>query len=359
MLEFIEANNFRNFSNFSLKPVPRFNLIFGENGSGKSSILESIYFLSLARSFRTYLTNPVISHNMPFSTLFGTLNFNHLKTSIGIKKTLNDSMEIRINGEVSKAAITLAKLLPVILINPDSYQLIHGGPSLRRQFMNWGTFHMEHSFIAVWKNFQRCLKQRNAALKMGLSQKEIQLWDNEFVELSLALDTIYLAYVEKLIPELQRILSILIDLEGLSVEYYSGWERNEILGNCLKESFLKERQQKRTLFGAHRADLKIYFKGFFAHEILSRGEQKLLIFAMQLAQASLLNNSSGRKVIYLIDDVAAELDISHRKKIVDFLTSLDSQVFLTCLESEQLATDLPVNTSKMFHVEHGNIKEEN
>lgn len=356
MLASIEANDFRNFANLSLELSPKFNIISGLNGSGKSSILESVYFLALARSFRTHVTNHVIQYQKNATVVSGIIkDRNNLKVNAGIQKKRHGETEIHINGESSKSPIALAKLLPAILINPDSYILIHGGPTARRQFLNWAVFHVEQSFILIWKNFHRCLKQRNMALKTGLSISEIQFWDKEFIELSLILDQIYSSYIEKLTPEVQDILRDLTNLDGISLEHYPGWDKSASLEHLLKESSFRERQQGYTLIGPHRADLKITFKGTSAQEILSRGEQKLLVFAMQLAQARLLDKIAGIKVIYLIDDLAAELDAAHRKKIIDFLISLDAQVFLTCLDAQQIYPDLGLSDLKMFHVEHGEV----
>ena len=358
MLLFIQANNFRNFANFSLEPSKNFNLLFGANGSGKSSILESIYFLALARSFRTHLTTPVVAHKKTLATVFGSVrDKNGLTLSMGIQKTRNGNTEIHFNGELVKTAVPLAKELPVILINPDSYSLIHEGPLVRRRFLNWALFHVEQSFILIWRNFQKCLKQRNMALKQGLPLKEIQLWNKEFIELNLSLDRMYMEYVEKLAPETEDILKQLTNIKGISLKYYSGWNKEKSLESLLKENFFREQQQGYTSVGIHRGDLKIKFNELVANEVLSRGEQKLLIFAMQLAQANLLDKVAGIKSIYLIDDIAAELDSGHRKKIIEFLISLDAQVFLTCLEQEQLFGDLPLTGLKIFHIQKGQIIE--
>lgn len=357
MLIFIEANDFRNLSHFSFEPSSGFNLIFGSNGSGKSSILESIYFLSLMRSFRTSLTTSIISNKMPLTTVFGSIrDKNNLTASIGVQKTRSSSTEIHLNGESVKTAIPLAKLLPIILINPDSYSLIHDGPLIKRQFLNWALFHVEPSFFLTWKNFQRCLKQRNTALKKGLSLKETQLWDKEFVEFSLVLDGMYLKYTEELSRETQNILAQLTTIRGLSLEYYSGWNKGKSLESLLRENFLREQQYGYTLAGPHRGDLKIKFNNTPVSEVFSRGEQKLLIFAMHLAQANLLNKIAAVKSVYLIDDIAAELDATHRKTIVEFLISLEAQVFLTCLELEQVS-EIPSSNLKRFHVEHGRVSE--
>ena len=172
------------------------------------------------------------------------------------------------------------------------------------------------------------------ALKKGLPLKEIQLWDTEFIQLSLNLDCMYLNYIEKLTMEIEGIFKQLTNKEGISLKYYSGWNKKHPLEALLMENFYREQEQGYTTIGPHRLDLRIKINEFFAREVLSRGEQKLLIFSMQLAQASLLNKVAGIKSIYLIDDIAAESDLVHRRRIIEFLASLDVQVFLTCLEQK-------------------------
>src|SRR5690606_1070671 len=144
----LSVTGVRNLQPVTLNPSPRINILYGDNGSGKTSLLEAIHLLGLARSFRSNRLQPVITHEEPACTVFGEVSFSAEQTSsLGISRERSGEVRIRINGQNAKGAAELADALPLQLINPDSFRLLEGAPKLRRQFLDWGVFHVEHRFL--------------------------------------------------------------------------------------------------------------------------------------------------------------------------------------------------------------------
>lgn len=352
----LEITNFRNLLALSIEPNPFFNIIHGENGSGKTSIFEAIYFLGLGRSFRHHLINRIINYDADKLSVFAIANSHtNLSNALGIEKERDGKTRIKINGENIQSSALLAELLPIQLINPDSYYLLTAGPKHRRQFLDWGVFHVEPSFFPEWKKIQRILKQRNAALRDPTYASLIHSWDLEFVTASNAIEEMRTNYIDKLNPIFQQVITELLDIPNLTLEYCCGWDNKKGLDQVLKESLLRDQQLGYTQYGPHRSDIKIYTDHFQAQDVLSRGQQKLLICALRLAQGILLRELTHKKCIYLIDDLAAELDFNHRKKIMELLATLQSQVFVTATNPYDLKDLIEIADTKMFHMEHGKL----
>ena len=141
----------RNLHPVTLSPSPRINILYGANGSGKTSVLEAVHLLGLARSFRSTRLNPVIQYEQPACTVFGEVELTSGGTSnLGVSRERQGEFTIRIDGQNAKSAAQLAELLPLQLINPDSFRLLEGAPKIRRQFLDWGVFHVEPRFLPAW-----------------------------------------------------------------------------------------------------------------------------------------------------------------------------------------------------------------
>ncbi|MCW8885220.1 MAG: DNA replication/repair protein RecF [Motiliproteus sp.] len=335
-IQSLSVSDFRNISHLKLELSPRVNIFSGANGAGKTSILEAIHLLSHGRSFRTGKYKHYIRQQQDQCTLFAEVSSLLTQTllPLGLQCNLEGELKIRLNGQNIDTISVLAELLPVQLLNSDTFLLLEGSPSVRRQFIDWGGFHADAGFLVAWKAVKRVLKQRNSLLKYGkLDPLVRRVWDAEFVRHAEALDQYRQRYMDALIPCFETVLAGLIDIEGLGLQYYRGWDRKRPLDEVLEQGLERDKSLGFTQVGPQRADLRIRINGVVAAEILSRGQQKLVVSALKVAQGQLLKQTSGRDCIYLIDDLPAELDRNHRHKLCSLLDELQCQLLLTCVDA--------------------------
>lgn len=353
--------NLRNIETLKISPGEYINLIIGPNGSGKTSILESIYLLGSQRSFRASDTKSLIKNSCDNYAVYGKVKFEKggVSTPVGVMRNTTGQQVIKISGEKVKSAAKLAQLLPMQVIDPGSFKLLEGGPKARRQFIDWGVFHVEQSFHQDWCRLNRCLKQRNIALRHArIDTPTLKAWDRELVEYGDRITSSREAYIKNLEPLFNQTLSQLTTLPNVTLSFYPGWDRKVSLEEVLQRSLTKDKSRGYTQYGPQRADLKIRFLGQNASQMLSRGEQKIIVAALKIAQGKYFNLATGRKCIYLVDDLAAELDDAHKNSIFNLLSDLNSQIFITAVNMNTVDYDWLGSKVTMFHVKHGAITTE-
>lgn len=351
--------DFRNLDSVKIDPmVSGFNFFYGYNGSGKTSLLEAIYYLGRGRSFRSANTHHMIRNSTDKFSIFAQIQTkNQQVIPIGIERQRDNGMRIRISGEDNASSAELLELTPSLLINSTCFSLLDAGPVFRRKYLDWGAFYLTNDFFPAWKTYERVLKQRNAALREHRSKKELDIWTYELIKSAVLLDTLRRDFIAQLLPFLQLTLSELIDIPGLKLTYYPGWDDKMTYQDAMTQLGDKDRYAGYTQLGPHRADFKIAINQIPAKDILSRGQQKLFICAMIVAKGAMLHGCVNRKPIYLIDDLPSELDSKSRSHLMELLARQNAQVFVTMVEREELIYSCQV-PMKMFHVEHGSVREE-
>ena len=360
-LDQVQITQFRNLSSVSFTPSPSLTIIRGVNGSGKSSLIEALYYLGFGRSFRTNRHSSVIQHDKDSFSVFALcLNEDGEKLKLGFQRSRADTFTCSIDGEHSSKLSDLVSLVPVQLFTPQSTDLIIGSPAERRRFCDWGLFHVKHQFQSLANQYGKFLKHRNALLKQqaNLAAPENQYWESQFAELGEAMTETRQEYVTSLTPVFKEYAQEFLPTFDVELSYYKGWEKDV----SLSESLVKKREYDgkigHTSSGPHKADLRLKVNGVNAQELLSRGQLRMAVAALQMSQTKLFNSATQRKSIFLLDDVGAELDADKREQFIDGLLEMDTQVFVTAIESSQLAFIQKYNEKKMFHVEHGSVKEE-
>ncbi|MFE8070416.1 DNA replication/repair protein RecF [Marinobacteraceae bacterium S3BR75-40.1] len=365
----IHTEAFRNLRDGRLTLSPQINLIYGSNGSGKTSLLEAIHYLGLGRSFRTHKHEMVVNHGRDQLTVSGKVeqdgrNSHSGSHRIGMSRNVRDrSTVLKVDGERVKSLSSLAQHLPVSVIDPGAFDIVTGSPANRRQFLDWGVFHVEHSFAALWQQLQKALIQRNKILRNGRMEPALmRVWNARYVELAEAVTARRQTCFEALEPIIQELLQQAGCDWGaqLTLSFSRGWDRQRSLSDLVESQIEQELKVGHTLYGPNRADIRLRIAQKPAAEVLSRGQQKTLVVLLKLAQGRLLEHQTHRKCAFLLDDINAELDESNQRLLAHHLLELGSQVFVTSIEkpdpSRLWGTSHP--DLKMFHVEHGELSEQ-
>ncbi len=348
MIRRFRVSNFRCLENVELEFGRDFNLIFGANASGKTSLLEALAYLGRGKSFRGASTANLVRHGEAEFVLFGETERGMRSQKLGLRNS-KDGLEVRVDGSGDGGVAALADALPLQVIDPEVHNLVAGGPELRRRFLDWVAFHVEHDHLEAWRRFRRALKQRNAALKARAAPAAIRSWNAEFVELGEALDQSRRRALDVAIESLSEYGQGLLGTE-LGFEYQAGWGKDKSLEQSLEEGLERDLQQGASQQGPHRADLKIRYDERQARKLVSRGQQKLLASAMILAATETAQTALERPLLLLLDDPAAELDADSLARLLEAVAGLGCQVIATSLDKDVLS--VPPD-STMFHVEHG------
>lgn len=343
----LRIENLRCIESAALEFSPELNLIAGENGAGKTSILEAIFLLGRGRSFRTRTSERLIRHGQAALTVFGRTD-DVPPQAAGIEVS-RDGTRARINGENAQTLLDLSGVVPVQAIDPEIHKLIEQGPERRRRWLDWLVFHVEPSFAGHWARYQRGLKQRNAALKAR--QRDVSLWDQVLVEHGEAISAARQKALDRLEPYLERLFAAFSGLEMI-VGFHAGWGHDYTLADALRINADRDRERGTTTSGPHRADVTLRTKGRTARETLSRGQQKLTAVAMIISQLRLLQDEKGTRALLLLDDPAAELDEKNLQRLFAELSSLRCQMIATSLTPETALFQAPKAT---FHVEQGRV----
>lgn len=345
-LKKIEVKQFRNINQAILEMSPQFNIITGENGAGKTSLLEAIFFVARGRSFRSGDPRNLIQKGEEFFEIVMRTDDDHIA---GIRR-YQKQMIARCDGEPVTRLSGLAKILPVFTITPKSHELVEGVPEIRRGFVDWGLFHVEHQYSLEMQNYRKILRQRNAALRQ--SAQAVLPWTQGLVEAAEKITARREAFITKLELLFQSALSEISDLKELELGYSRGWTKGESLADLLDQRVDQDMERGFTTVGPHRSDLQIRYYGKIAKDGLSRGQQKIVATALILAQVMRLSEDQTNRPVLLLDDFSSELDSAHQSRLLAFLDSIQAQKIITVIED----TISPLVTeSRLFHVEHGTL----
>ncbi len=333
----LEIDNFRHLQRLVLPCSPGLNLIVGPNASGKTSLLEALYFLGRARSFRTRQVRELIRHGEAAFRLVASLGEapEGRRIVVGLERN-RQSLTIRIDGEAADSLAQLARQAPVLLLTANSHRLLEEGPRQRRRFLDWGLFHTEAAFWPAWKRYAAALRNRNAALRAHSPERVLDAWEQELAAAAQPLNQFREAFCKALGGVLSGLIGEALGKVAPRLEYRPGWPLEAELPAALRQGREQDRRLGYTQWGPHRADVLIRLAGRPVTEILSRGQQKLLIITLILAQAQLYRTRQGSACILLIDDLPAELDRTHREWVLRRLADSAMQLFVTAIEPEAL-----------------------
>ncbi|MDP9139732.1 MAG: DNA replication/repair protein RecF [Pseudomonadota bacterium] len=352
----LKADNYRLFQDLSLLPHSRLNFFYGANAAGKTSLLEAIYTLGRAKSFRGSSPADLAGTQGKHWTLFGRVSEGAAANAVGHRLGVgwaNSETTIRIDNQAANS-LELLKQLSVQVLEPGMHRVLQDGPTYRRSFLDWGVFHVEHQFMPIWRRYKRALRQRNQALRNNAGDRDLAAWEPELAEAGEALTALREHHLGQIQNRCVHYVAELLSEGDWSFDLHPGWPR----GSSLKESLIKNRGNDRrmglTQVGPHRAELRIRADSHAIKYRISRGQQKLLIAAMLLAQSEEIGQITGQHPLLLVDDFGAELADQYQQALLNALQRYPGQVFVTAFEKMPvLAT---ITDASMFHVERGVLR---
>jgi DNA replication and repair protein RecF len=352
----LDIRNLRSLRDASIAPDPGLNLITGENGAGKSSVLEALHLMAYGRSFRGRVRDGIVRTGSEALEIFVEwVEADGTRVRKAGLRHSGQAWQGRLDGQAVAQLGDLCAALMVVTVEPGSHSLISGGGETRRRFLDWGLFHVEHGFLAVWRHYARALKQRNALLKSGARDHQLDAWDHELAVYGEQLHQHRLLYLTRLQTEVEAMAASLTPSLGRpGIDLQPGWKQAELsLADALIVSRDRDRQVGHTTVGPHRADWRLHYATMPNREPLSRGQGKLAALTCLMAQARDCATVRGEWPVIALDDLASELDRNHQRLVLDALQETGAQLLITGTE---VSGEIGKRKVSMFHVEHGDIR---
>lgn len=354
MLTELRLENVRRFDSTQLSLCAGWNVFVGDNGAGKTTLLEAAYMLSHGRSFRSGGRTGVQRDGANGYSVFGSFDGNdgsHVRAGLA---RIDGRLVGRVNGDTVSVG-ELVRHCAVVCFEPGSHELIAGPSEVRREFLDWGVFHVEQAFLPAWRRYQRALRQRNSLLRTDAGDSEFEAWEWELSSSGELLALHRSEYLSKLSVQVAAFSKKLLpELGEPRLRLSTGWDEGRSLLDELALSRSRDRERCHTTRGPHRADWALRYEYAKRREYYSRGQEKLVALICLLAQAQLHADMRGSWPVFCFDDLASELDAMHQAAVVDVLAAAGAQVLVTgTVLPDCVARQSPGPT--VFHVEHGKV----
>ena len=358
ILEKLSIINYKNIASATLELSPKINCFIGQNGVGKTNVLDAIYFLSFCHSANNPIDSQVIMHGQEFFMLEGTYNEN-LQIYCGMKR--GTKKHFKRNKKEYKRLSEHIGLIPVVVVAPSDTLLIDGGSEERRRLMDMVISQYDRSYIDAMNRYNKALQQRNVLLKQEEEPdiEVISLFEEQMAEEGEMIYKLRKAFVEELIPIFQRIHETISEnREQVSLNYVSHCQRGPLLEVIQRDRF-KDRALGYSLHGIHRDDLEFMLGGHPMKREGSQGQNKTFVIALKLAQFDFLKRTNSRTTpLLLLDDIFDKLDAQRVEQIVKLVAGDDfGQIFITDTNRDHLDQILSASSHdyKIFHVDNGEI----
>jgi len=358
---YLKLLNFRNYSSIELNFSNSFNIIYGNNGMGKTNLVEAIYVLALTKSFRTIQDKNLIMKDKNVTKIEGIVKS---KAKNNYKVIINeDGKKVKIdNNKIDKISEYISKI-NVVLFNPDDLRIIKDTPSIRRKMLNIEISQLNKTYLKYLNNYNKILKQRNAYLKQvfinaNSSTEYLDVLTNKLIDYGLEIEKGRRQYIELVNNYISDIYLKIANKGELEVKYISDY-KNKTKEDILKEYrklYSKEMAFGKTLIGIHHDDLDFILDGNKLKEWGSEGQLKNTIISFKLSEIKIIKEIKEDYPILILDDLFSELD---QEKITNILNLIEGkmQTFITTTDTTKISEKILKN-AKLFKVIEGNIEEE-
>lgn len=347
----IKLNNFRNYENQEITLDKKINVIYGNNGEGKTNILESIFVCALGKSFRTSKEKELIRLGQNYSKI--DIDFEKDDRQGNIKINIEDKKSIYLNDVKLKKTSEILGNIYVVLFNPDDINILKQGPANRRRFLNIMISQLRPNYVYLLNNYMKILEQRNAYLRQIKYENKtpdlLDIWDEKLAELG---EKIYLYrknFIEKIIIKINKIHERITEKkEVIKIIYSSNCSKKEMYLEKLKSNRTIDIQKGFTNLGVHRDDFSIFINDKLVNAYGSQGQQRTVIISLKLSELEIIYDEIGEKPILLLDDFMSELDKGRRESLLNNI--VENQIIITCTDKFNIEND-----TKFLKVENGKV----
>ncbi len=353
-LKELVLKDFRNFALCEIDFHPRFNIIAGRNGMGKTNLLEAVYFFGALRSFRTSVRRELVRHEAISARARATFG----SESYGMVCELllgPDERKLKIDGKTASAASEHFSKLPMVLFHPAAMDLVQQGPQARRRFLTRALFQALPAYPDLHRSYQRALASRNELLKhRSLDHRVVVSFDEQLAHLGSKIVKNRERFVAELQPLFKRSFEEISEGLEADIRYRPRTASDEeAYRGALRDSLERDLARGYTGPGPHADDLDILIEGKPARKFGSQGQQRLVVLALKIAETRALSQATGRIPILLLDDVSSELDRGRNRLLFEFLAKEGGQVLITTTHTDHI---LIRERRKDFRVEDGTVE---
>ena len=357
-LKKISIINYKNILDKEYELDPKINCFVGNNGVGKTNILDAVYHLSMGKSYFNVKNDQLINRGKDYMLVDGVFELNNKNESIVFSLKIGEKKVLKRNGKPYKKFSNHIGLIPVVLISPYDNDLINEGSSERRKFIDSIISQNDKEYLINLIAYTRVIQNRNKLLKqynrsVDFDLDTIKVYDDQIYKLSEPIFKARDKFIKEFTPlVLEKYKHISDDKEKISIEYKSDLINNHV-ENLIKDSFQKDVILQYTSVGLHKDDFVFNIDENRIKRFGSQGQQKSFLIALKLAQFDYLKNETGNSPILLMDDIFDKLDLMRVKRIVEIVNSTNfGQLFLSDTDKERIEKVLSsLNlSSKIFEV---------
>jgi DNA replication and repair protein RecF len=357
----LKLSSFRNLENLELAPGARFNVFYGNNGQGKTNLLESIYLLATMKSFKQAKNSELISFGAEFALIKGGVQRVQVTREISLLLE-KQGKKAKIDAKLATRVDDFFGNLNVVVFTPEETAMVRGGPELRRRYLDRAVFTCDLGYLTAYHAYSKLLKQRNALLRSNESTG-LEVWTEQMAEAAVLVVARRRAYLKEIEKLLQLFYSeISGNDESVQIEYrlhaidenaYAEQPQRALLA-ALKAHAAEERRRGSTAVGPHRDDVYFGLNGRCTRQFASQGQQRSFVLALKMAEIEFITSCFKAPPVLLLDDMTSELDRERNINLMEFLKKREMQVFITTTALQNVALE-GMENNRTFQISEGKI----
>jgi DNA replication and repair protein RecF len=355
-LESLRIEGFRNLSTVLFEPGPQFNVIHGDNGAGKSNLLEAIAYMATLASFRDAKKDDLIAIGQPAAALQARMRAEPLAHVHRIVLARDKARTVQVDGKRPTSLGTYYASIQLVLFHPGDVELMAGSPERRRAFLDRVLEQVDPSYARIRAEYEQALRSRNRLLKAErVDPRSVTAYDAILASHGARIGQARMRLSEELAPRVEAHFAEITDRAlALEVRYLARHEPTpEALERALRDAYAKDLARGYTGVGPHGDDLKAQVAQHQAKHLASQGQHRALVLSLKIAELAVLEKRTGHVPLLLLDDVSSELDRSRNRRLFGLLARMGGQVFLTTTHPEYILLE---ESRRDFHVEAGQVR---